>query len=72
MFYCFSQNNSYGELHEDGDVQAHVIIEANSVEGANDRAERIGIYFNGIENGLDCSCCGDRWHTVSSLDGTEA
>lgn len=20
------------------------------------------VYFNGVENGIDCECCGDRWH----------
>ena len=25
-------------------------------------AEDIGLYFDGVEQGMDCSCCGDRWY----------
>lgn len=61
MFYHYSQNNSGGSFHIDDDVAHHVIIEANSAAEADEKAESIGIYFNGCDNGSDCSCCGDRW-----------
>jgi hypothetical protein len=27
------------------------------------RASGIGIYFDGVSNGIDCKCCGDRWYS---------
>lgn len=38
-----------------------VWVEALTFEAANERARGIGIYFNGIDSGQDCPCCGDRW-----------
>ena len=73
MFYCFNQNNSGGSFYIDDDVAHYVIIEAESADAANDRAESIGIYFNGCNDERDCPCCGDRWYAVWSDDeGNEA
>lgn len=41
-----------------------VIIEAKTAEQADDKAQEIGIYFNGCEEEIDCPCCGDRWTTA--------
>jgi hypothetical protein len=61
-FYTYWQNNSGGVW--DGPAQ-NVVIEAPSAEMANDRAEKLaGIYFNGVDDGIDCECCGDRWHPM--------
>lgn len=61
-FYNFLQNNSGGSFHSDENVGETVIIAATSYEDANERAEEIGIYFDGADSdGPDCSCCGDRW-----------
>lgn len=62
MFYHFDQNNSGGHLHIDDRVCKHVIIEACHASEANERAEGLGIYFDGVENDRDCACCGDRWY----------
>ena len=64
MFYNFNQNNSGGWCHNNKDLCHHVIIEAENAAEANELAESIGIYFNGVEDNLDCSCCGDRWYPV--------
>lgn len=64
MFYHFNQNNSGGWCHNDEDLCHHVIIEAENASEANARAEGLGIYFDGVENGRDCECCGDRWYPV--------
>lgn len=37
-----------------------MVIEAHDTIHANARAEEIGLYFDGIEKGWDCECCGDR------------
>jgi len=71
MFYMYSQNNSGGWFQQDDDVVHYVIIEADSPSEADDRAESIGIYFDGIDRGLDCECCGDRWSRTWDSDGTE-
>ena len=60
-FFTFYQNNSGGVF----DGPAHyVIVEASDAEEAATRAETVGVYFNGVEDGLDCECCGDRWFGV--------
>lgn len=61
MFYQFSQNNSWGSFIENDNVWEYVFIEAASSEEANDKAESIGIYFDGCETESDCECCWDRW-----------
>jgi len=63
MFYTFKQNNSGGHFsfdEEDG-ITHYVIVEADSNAEAIRKAIDIGIYFNGVEDGADCGCCGDRW-----------
>lgn len=64
MFYEFRQNNSGGsfELDAQSGISTAVIIEADTVEQAVSRALSIGIYFDGVDKGIDCGCCGDRWY----------
>lgn len=73
-FFEFDQNNSFGkwvESREKGLAQ-RVIIEAETLGVARARAvNEIGIYFNGVRNGIDCSCCGDRWYSPYDEDGTD-
>lgn len=71
MFYTFRQNNSGGHFIINDYVSYYVIIEADSSRDANDRAERIGVYFDGCYTGEDCECCGDRWYSVDEYDATE-
>lgn len=72
MFYHFEQNNSGGHFYTDhkAGMSHHVIIEASSIEQAFSKAEDIGLYFNGCDDGRDCNCCGDRWSKYG-LDVTE-
>jgi len=69
-FYKFYQNNSGGSL--DKSLPHVLYVEAESAEEANARAESIGVYFDGCETGLDCDCCGDRWHETSEAYGEAA
>lgn len=64
MFFTFNQNNSGGsfDFNEADGISEYVIVEAVSAEDANERAERIGLYFDGAG---DCSCCGNRWYEQS-------
>jgi hypothetical protein len=70
MFYTYNQNNSFGTFDVNEDVTYYVIVEADSVEDANRRAEGVGIYFDGCSRGRDCPCCGDRWS--EAWDGDDA
>lgn len=69
MFYTYIQNNSGGSFVVDDDIKQYVIIEADSAEEANDKADYLGIYFDGVEKGFDCPCCGNRWHECDEEDG---
>lgn len=71
MFYTYNQNNSGGSFVSNESVGQYVIVEADSSEEANELAERVpGLYFDGCDNGMDCSCCGDRWYRqYSDTDG---
>ena len=63
-FYCYRQNNSGGGFDVDhkAGISCYVVIEAHSTGEADQRAEKIGLYFDGCSSGMDCSCCGDRWY----------
>lgn len=61
MFYEYSQNNSGGSFKINKRLCHRVVIEADSISEADAKAEKLGIYFNGVADGMDCSCCGDRW-----------
>lgn len=67
-FYAFGQNNSGGYFETSASLAHIVYIEAENWEHANKRAEDIGIYFNGVDSGQDCRCCGDRWEEMWELD----
>jgi hypothetical protein len=60
-YYHFRQNNTGGYYAPD--TTHHIIIKADTADEANRIAvERTPIYFDGVANGLDCQCCGDRWY----------
>ena len=60
-WYCFDQNNSGGYFDVDDKVCHRLFIEAESFDDAISKAEELGCYWNGVDKGIDCSCCGDRW-----------
>lgn len=63
-FFHYSQNNSGGNFEHDETkgIGHHVIIEAEDSNAADEKAENIGLYWDGVSQGLDCGCCGDRWY----------
>ena len=71
MFYTFHQNNSGGKFEVDKTIKHYVVIEADNANEANTFAEYLGIYFDGVEDGYDCPCCGDRWCRVDESDAKE-
>ncbi len=66
-WFTFRQNNSGGYYHG----PQYVIVEAESSFSANTVAQENDVYFNGINKGIDCHCCGDRWDRVHQGDGTD-
>ena len=63
-FFHYSQNNSGGFYVG----PPHVIIEADNAEKADEIAQKNGVYFDGVIDGMDCSCCGDRWSSAEVWD----
>lgn len=70
-FYEFNQNNTGGSFEVNEMVCHRVFIQANNDDEANKIALNMGIYFDGVSGGLDCGCCGDRWHESTEYDAIE-
>lgn len=70
-YYHFRQNNSGGEFDVTPTLNVNVIIKAATAIEANTKLEELGGYFDGVSEGLDCECCGDRWYRVSENDVSE-
>lgn len=70
-FYAITQNNSGGSFVIDGKLCHRMFIEAESYNEAVRKAEGLGCYWDGVEDGMDCRCCGDRWYRPDevNLDG---
>ena len=66
-FYEFTQNNSGGHFIVNDKLCHRIIIESDTEEKAEDKAFDLGVYYNGVENGMDCPCCGDRWYSPSKI-----
>ena len=62
MFYEFNQNNSGGYFDIDENLCHRLFIEADTKSEAISKAEELGCYWDGVYNGIDCPCCGDRWN----------
>lgn len=71
-FYKFTQNNSGGSFHVDESVCHRLFIEATSENKAISIAEKLGCYWNGVNDGIDCPCCGDRWYDSPDMVDLES
>lgn len=67
-FYEWSQNNSGGCFTVDDNVSNRVIVEAESYDTAEEKMFSFGMYYNGVSDGTDCGCCGDRWYTGDEVE----
>jgi len=67
--YQFRQNNTGGSFTGPA---ISVYIEADNAEDANNIALDNDIYFDGVDEDMDCECCGDRWYRVSERDAYDA
>jgi hypothetical protein len=68
MFYIFTQNNSGGYFVVNDKVCHRLFIEADTKEDATAKAEELGCYWDGVAEGFDCPCCGDRWYECDRID----
>lgn len=66
-YFRFRQNNSGGAF----DGTPLVFVQADNAADANAIAQQNGIYFNGVADGVDCDCCGDRWYPVHDDDAQD-
>ena len=64
-WFMFDQNNSGGSFDVDDKVCHRLFIEAESFSDAVEKAEELGCYWDGVDKGIDCSCCGDRWSKLN-------
>ena len=62
MIFSFRQNNSGGYYTEP--AKSIIVKDASDEKSAIEIALKAGMYFNGIADGKDCSCCGDRWYCM--------
>jgi len=60
MVYVYRQNNSGGYYRDP--AKYIVVVDANDSDEALGIAHKAGLYLYGCVTGVDCSCCGDRWH----------
>jgi hypothetical protein len=71
-WYMYNQNNSGGSftIYPEQGIGETVWVQARNPEEADQRAQGIGLYFDGCDSGQDCDCCdsgqdcdccGDRW-----------
>lgn len=67
-YYDYSQNNSGGRFVRSENLGDHVLIAAVDHNDANERLKQLGGYFDGVDSGSDCGCCGDRWYAKDSYD----
>jgi len=70
-YYQFNQMPSGGKYEVNDSVAHCVVVEASSAEAANEIAQSIGLYFDGIKSGRDCSCCTDRWVRSIEAEATD-
>ena len=68
MYYEFNQNNTGGSFEVNDKLTHRVIVQADSEDEAYSIAESMGVYFNGVDKGLDCECCGDRWYGCDEIN----
>ena len=64
-FFGYSQNNSGGSYMG----PLYVLVQARDADHADSLATLFtDVYFDGCQDGTDCSCCGDRWHSAYGGD----
>lgn len=63
----WDQNNPGGSFIMNDKLCHRVVIEEDNYNKAENKALKMGIYYNGVEDNFDCECCGDRWYRGEEL-----
>lgn len=74
MFWLYEQTNNGGEIIRDHRLAPYVIIEAESIDTVDERAQEAGLYFDyydPIRDEIDCDCCDPRWDYMKTYLGKE-
>lgn len=67
-FFEWSQNSPGGSFDVDNKITHIIIIQSKTYEDAEKKAFELGVYYNGSSEGIDCSCCGDRWYEGQEIE----
>ena len=66
--FQFRQNNFGGQFIG----PKFVVVKADDADQANQIAQDQGpVYFDGVADGIDCDCCGDRWYPVHDFNADD-
>ena len=66
--FQFRQNNCGGQYMG----PKFVVVKADDADQANQIAQDQGpVYFDGVADGRDCDCCGDRWYPVHDFNADD-
>lgn len=68
LYYLFRQGRNRGHYDITENVAPMVVVQEHDPIKANFTALTKGIYFDGIDKGIDCSCCEDRWVPLKTKD----
>jgi hypothetical protein len=68
VYYEYDQNNSGGSFIQDDKVTHRVFVECDNSVDAKWWASKLGIYFDGVADGIDCPCCGDRRYEANRVE----
>jgi len=68
-FWIYEQNNSGGvwQLDPARGLAPIVYVQAPTPAAADQRLQEAGAYFDGVNRGRDCACCGDRWFPLDGV-----
>lgn len=67
-WYEWAQNNSGGFFEEEKNGVCHrLFIEADTYDLAEQKVFELGVYYDGVDEGYDCECCGDRWYSGNEV-----
>lgn len=67
-FWVYTQGMIHGHyvVDQQRGLSTTVFVQAMTPPEADQRLVAAGGYFRGVEAGVDCSCCGDRWSPAGS------
>jgi hypothetical protein len=59
---------AYYDWREPSEAVDVWVMANDSSEACMLASKYAGVYFDGVNKGKDCDCCGDRWYTVMEAE----